>query len=254
MSLAGEVCYQLDLTGDFPTPPPKIIQGASFVMLFEAREDGEVIDLTLLDEIKVEAYRRFTSNEILFTATLANGKVTIVDAPTGRFDVTLNPPDTDYVGDMVFQILYHKISGETLKTDCCKLIFKPCPIVSDIENPEDPEVENFTLCDCPVNVQAGDLVYVSGAGSVDQALASDPAKTDIVGWVFDKPTTTTCRVTNDVGPVPSLGLIAGDPVYLSPLDPGKVTLTLPTLPDARIEVGTAKDASSYIFTGAQTIP
>jgi hypothetical protein len=230
------------------------MQGTSLVMLFEARIDGVILDLTTVDEIKLEAYRRFTSPDPLFTATLVNGKVSIVDAVAGRFDVALNTPDTDFAGDMIFQILYHRTTGETLKTKCYKLIFKPCPLVSDVENPEDPEVENFTLCDCTLAEQAGDLVYITPTGSAAQADASDPSKTDIVGWIFDKPTPTTCRITNDVGPVPSSGLIAGEPVYLSPLDPGKVTLTLPTLPDARIEVGNAKDANNYIFTGAHVVP
>jgi hypothetical protein len=250
LTIETKVCFELDLTGDLQLSNPVLNQGQDYILHMCAEADGVILDLNEVDEIKIIAKHRYTSKQIIFEASLLNGKVVIVTPSKGLFDVVLTPSDTDFIGDAAIQILYHKTTGETFLTECSIVKFKKSFVVSDLLTPEDPEVENFTLCDCPINVQAGNLVYVSGAGEVDQAISSDPNKIDVVGWVFDKPTTTTCRVTNDIGIVPASGLTPGDRLYLSPIVPGGVTATVPI---TQVEVGVAKTADSYLFTGAKIL-
>ena len=251
--LRTEACNEYDLTGDLQIPAIKLVQGADAILHMRARDNtGAIVDLTIFDEIKAEAKKRYTTvGDPIFSASLLNGKIVIVDAALGLFDVIPEPEDTDFAGTAHFQMLYHEQATGRLRITCqSNLTFCPSSIMSDILNPEEAELENFVVCDCPASVEVGDLVYQTAtSGLVDQALASDPARIDVIGWVAEKPTTTTCKVTNDIGPVPSSGLTPGDVLYLSPTTPGKVTSTGPSFPDALVKVGSAKTVDSYVFTG-----
>lgn len=99
---------------------------------------------------------------------------------------------------------------------------------------------------CTATEQVGDLVYVSGADTVARADASDSAKTDVVGFIVSKPTTTSCRISAQPGPVTGAsGLTSGMPVYLSAVSPGAVTTSAPSSGDP--QVGVAISTTSWLF-------
>jgi hypothetical protein len=101
---------------------------------------------------------------------------------------------------------------------------------------------------CTATEAVGDLVYQTGTdNTVAQADASDSAKRKIAGWIVEKPSTTTCRVSTQPGPVTSgSGMTAGNQVYLSSDTPGGVTETDPG-GFASIPVGIAASATTYTF-------
>jgi hypothetical protein len=257
LSLDITACYEFDLTGYLKIPVASLVQRADALLHFRATINNlaTVIDLSDVDEIKVSARERYNQFGLpIFTATLANSKISIIDAAEGLFDVALTRLDTDFAGMAVIQVLYHLIDGRVLMGPVHDIAFLPTYLTSDIVNPEDPEVPNFALYSCTLATEVGDLVYqTSTPDLVAQADASDLSKIDVIGWVAEKPTTTTCKVTNDVGPVPSSGLTAGDRLYLSDTAPGKVTSLAPVSPSAEVEIGIARDLDEFVFTGAKII-
>jgi len=84
---------------------------------------------------------------------------------------------------------------------------------------------------------------------VAQADASALGTARATGWIFAKPTTTTCLVSFGPGPIPASGLTPGAPVYLSDTA-GAVSASEGTVV---VEVGIAKSTTSFIFTGAKVI-
>lgn len=107
---------------------------------------------------------------------------------------------------------------------------------------------------CTATEQVGDLVYVSDANSVEQADASDISSSDVIGHIVSKPTATTCLVSNSQGPVTSVGLNAGERVWLSDGTPGGVETDPPNSPSVAVEVGVAISDTEFIFTGAKVTP
>lgn len=80
---------------------------------------------------------------------------------------------------------------------------------------------------CPVGVSVGSIVYVSGANTVDKALAKK-ANPDAIGIVIRKPTTTTCLVISHGKAGVFSGLTPGGVYYLSADTAGEVTDTPPS--------------------------
>lgn len=126
MSCPLVVNFVADLTGDASIPAATIVRGSTATLEMVAKDcEGNVIDLADVDQLKVEAKKRFTSvTDPIFTATLSNGKITIVDAPTGRYDVELESTDTDFVGDAKLQFLYLMNDGRLGISEICILLFK----------------------------------------------------------------------------------------------------------------------------------
>lgn len=100
---------------------------------------------------------------------------------------------------------------------------------------------------CTATEQVNDLVYISAADTVSQADASAASTSDVIGWIFAKPTTTTCLVSFGPGPVTSSGLTPGARVYLSDTA-GAVSSSEGTV---IVEVGLAKSATEFLFLGAK---
>lgn len=98
---------------------------------------------------------------------------------------------------------------------------------------------------CSTSEQVYDVVYVSGTDTVARTDASNASKVDAVGWIISKPTTTTCHISAQPGPVSgATGLVAGQPVYLSAVTPGAVTSTAPAID---VQVGSATSATTWVF-------
>lgn len=250
-------CNEYDLTGTLQIPDVKIPQRSDVILHMRALDNfGEIVDLSTFDEIKAEARKRCTTiDPPIFTASLLNGKIVVVDAVNGLFDIVLDHDDTNFAGTAAFQILYNSTTGTGKRITCMSVItFCPTFITSDLIEPEDPIVENFAVYNCPVAVEVGDVVYqTTTADLVDRTDASDGTKIDAIGWVVEKITTTSCKVTNDVGPVPGLGLTPGSRLWLSNVQPGKVVETPPSSPAFEVEIGVAKDTEEWIFTGAKIL-
>jgi len=102
---------------------------------------------------------------------------------------------------------------------------------------------------CTATEAVGDLVYVSSTDTVAQADASALATSQAIGWIFAKPTDTTCLVSFGPGPVPSASLTAGALVYLSDTA-GEASASEGTV---IVEVGIAKSTTSFLFTGAKVV-
>lgn len=128
-----EVKKVCDFTGDATVPGPFIVQNTDVILNMVARDtNGNIIDLTTLTQIKVEAKKRFTSlQDPIFTATLANNKVKVIDSATGRYNVELGPSDTDFVGEAKAQALYLDSSGNVSKSIITTLLFKESFVQTD---------------------------------------------------------------------------------------------------------------------------
>ncbi len=88
----------------------------------------------------------------------------------------------------------------------------------------------------------GDVVYVSGSGSVAKANAASAAKRPPIGVVCEVVTSTTCQVMLAGGTVRGLsGLTAGAVYYLSPVTDGAMTTTKAST--YAFVVGVAQDAN-----------
>jgi len=81
---------------------------------------------------------------------------------------------------------------------------------------------------CPTGVAAGDAVYISGVGTVAAAGAGGAPTKDAIGVVSYKPSSTVAVIVQFgfVGSYSSL--TPGDPVFINPSVPGKITSALPS--------------------------
>ena len=124
---------EIDLTTGVSVPAAFVVQGSSVRIKLKATTcNGKVINLSDLDQIKVEAKKRFTSvPDPIFSASLVNGKVVVIDATTGRYDVVLEPADTNFIGDANLQSMYLFDDGRLFINDICLLLFKPSFVVPD---------------------------------------------------------------------------------------------------------------------------
>ena len=127
MGCALQAQFTIDLTGDYSVSAAYIVKGSTVKIEMVARYcNGDVIDLTNVDQIKVEAKKRYTSVvDPIFSASLSNGKITVVNAATGRFDVDLGQADTDFVGDAKLQSLYLMQDGRLSINEMAIILFKP---------------------------------------------------------------------------------------------------------------------------------
>ena len=103
---------------------------------------------------------------------------------------------------------------------------------------------------CTAAEQVNNLVYLSSDDNVRQADGADPDKLEAIGWIVSKSDATNCLVFSGPGPVAAAGLTAPGKVYLSDTVPGGVTQVAPAFPAAVVEVGFAKNSTSYIFQKA----
>ena len=106
-----------------------------------------------------------------------------------------------------------------------------------------------TTYTCTATESVGDLVYISASDTVAQADASAIGTARVVGYITEKPTSTSCRVSVAPGPVSATGLTVGAPVYLSDTA-GAVSSTEGTV---IVEVGIADTTTSFVFTGARIV-
>lgn len=113
-------------------------------------------------------------------------------------------------------------------------------------------IQGVVLFNCTATEQPFDLVYISAADTAAQADASNSSKIDVIGYILDKPTSTTCNVAS-VGLITSSGLTVGLKAYLSATTPGGMTQTEPTSPDAIVEIGLAKSTTSVLFSKGAVI-
>jgi hypothetical protein len=73
-----------------------------------------------------------------------------------------------------------------------------------------------------------DAVYESaGVDTVDRANASSTATMPVIGFVIDKPTTTTCTV-QFIGPIPGFSGLTTDAQYYMDTTNGGITTTPPS--------------------------
>ena len=79
---------------------------------------------------------------------------------------------------------------------------------------------------CPATVAVNDVVYVSGSGTADKALASDPARMPARGFVVSKPTATSCVISQN-GEFPIAGFTAQQSLYVSAVSAGALSATPP---------------------------
>ena len=125
----------------------------------------------------------------------------------------------------------------------------PAPQIAQVENlqAELDKATNTILYTCTVTEVVGNPVYISSADTVAQADASVIGTARVVGWIYSKPTDTSCLVSRGPGPVTASGLTVGAPVFLS--DTAGAVATAPGT--ITVEVGVAKTTTSFIFTGAR---
>lgn len=98
---------------------------------------------------------------------------------------------------------------------------------------------------CTADESVGDAVYVLSAGQVRRAQADDQDKAEVVGFISDKPTATTCEVVSG-GAVTVSGLTAGSAHFLSATTPGAVADEEPAVGNYRVPVGYAESTSRLI--------
>jgi hypothetical protein len=99
-----EVIKSINLTGDFSNNPCSIMNGTSVTINAIAKDtDNNVIDLINILNIEVHAKKRITSTSNIFTASLSNNKIAVVNATGGLYNIILNESDTQHIGDAVIQ-------------------------------------------------------------------------------------------------------------------------------------------------------
>jgi hypothetical protein len=110
-----------------------------------------------------------------------------------------------------------------------------------------PEIEVLeTAWSCPVSVAVRDVVYQTGADSVDKARADATTTMPAVGVVLSKPTGTTCIIARS-GKVTGYSLTADTYYYVSPSTAGGITSTPPNAAGNVVQqVGYAKTTTDLV--------
>jgi hypothetical protein len=99
---------------------------------------------------------------------------------------------------------------------------------------------------CPATVALQDLVYFTGSNAVDKANASAIATAPGIGFVTQKPTTTTCFVAYAGEVTGFSGLVAGQ-IYFLDTTAGLITTTAPSASNQVLQrVGVAASATMLI--------
>jgi hypothetical protein len=104
---------------------------------------------------------------------------------------------------------------------------------------------------CSASVQVNDVVHVSGADTVNQALDSGDASSQMpaIGFVTSKPSPTTCVVQYS-GKLPNVfsGLIPGTLYYVSATQAGKIVPANTIFPGTSLvqQVGVARTTTELV--------
>lgn len=115
--------------------------------------------------------------------------------------------------------------------------------ISDLEAAGSAAQQIYT---CPMAAQVRDAVYLSGAGAVDIADATNRSKMPAIGFIASKPTATTCILQDEDELSGFVGLTPGAIYYADPTTPGGITTTKPDpIVDGHVaqQVGIAKSAT-----------
>ena len=98
----------------------------------------------------------------------------------------------------------------------------------------------------PIGVSVGDLVYLSGLDSADEADNSSSSTTPAAAIVIEKPTSTTATLLYLGESSTFSGLTSGSPYFLDTA--GGITLTSPTTTGSVIQVvGIAINTTTLLF-------
>lgn len=100
-----------------------------------------------------------------------------------------------------------------------------------------------TIWDCTETVQVGDLVYQSDANKVDQADASSSDTMPGIGFVFEKPTSTTCLVSA-TGEISGFTDLEPALLYYGSTTPGKIQPHTDSPPPMIQMIGRAKNPTT----------
>jgi hypothetical protein len=101
------------------------------------------------------------------------------------------------------------------------------------------------LWGCLSDVSAGDLVQISGEQFVEKANVTSVPARHIIGFVYQKPTTTTCTVVYS-GEVTLSGLSSGED-YFATSTPGGISTTRPATGYVQ-QVGKAKGSNVLVIS------
>ena len=98
-----------------------------------------------------------------------------------------------------------------------------------------------------IGTSLNDIVYLSDTDTVESGDADDVAKQPVVGFVKDKPTTTTATVKYSGELTGFTGLVAGTTYFLS-TTPGQITATPPVALGSIVQrVGFAKNSTTLVI-------
>lgn len=100
-----------------------------------------------------------------------------------------------------------------------------------------------TVWSCSGDVEIGDLVFGSAADTLDRTDASDQDKMPGIGFVFAKPTSTTCLMSN-VGELSGFTGLTPNALYYASATPGKIQISSDPAPSTIQMVGRAKNATT----------
>lgn len=126
MSIQFIVNRIIDLQQDSDNPVFSIVYETNVEIKMIAKDcEGNILDLDEFQQIKIEAKKRWSSqDDPIFSASKINGKVIVTDADNGLYSVMLSPSDTSYIGEAKIQALYVANSGEVYKSLVSTVIFK----------------------------------------------------------------------------------------------------------------------------------
>lgn len=131
-------------------------------------------------------------------------------------------------------------------------IFSAGALVSADTGAADPAVSE--TYDCPSTVAVRDVVYLSGAGTVDKARADSAATMPAIGVVLSKPSSTTCVVKAMDSVDGFTGLTADTLQYVSPTTAGALTETAPTTAGQLVQqVGFSRNTTTLVVQLGTTI-
>lgn len=109
-------------------------------------------------------------------------------------------------------------------------------------------VEDPVVYSCPAGLAIRDLVYLTGANSVDKADADNPGTFPAVGFVSAKPSPLTCRVQYG-GKIGGFVGLLPNATYHASIVPGEITATPSLAPGDVIQrIGWARDPNNLIIT------
>ena len=182
-----------------------------------------------------------TVNDRRYDALLKNGQVRVVnlDAASVHYDSAWFGPDKFRLG--MYHLWVDSLNYLRMKTggdathDTDGIIIGPggAPIphgATHIFTGVDPipDIEVLeTEWNCPASVVVKDVVYQTGASSVDKARADSVLTMPTIGVVISKPTATTC-IINRSGEISGFGILIADLYYyVDPSTAGTITSTPP---------------------------